>query len=154
MHTKMKDFQVCLRQHENSTSLFDRCTVASKPGFPLPLGFELIIQNKILVAKRFWWGLYPSSLENLKETSSLITSQTFLILFNSFWKKAILKRRHSSWLESLGLIIMLNKCFNYCITELVWHSMWPHHLLLFILQRTQHRCLQRPRKSWFFSIEP
>lgn len=54
MYTKMKDFQVCLRQHENSTSLFDRCTVASQPGFPLPLGFEPIIQNKILVAKRFW----------------------------------------------------------------------------------------------------
>lgn len=30
-----------------------------------------------------------------------------------------------------------------------WHSLWPYHLLLFhFAERTQHRCLQGPRKSW------
>lgn len=48
---------------------------------------------------------------------------------------------------------MVNACFSYCIIGLFWYCMWPYHLLLFILQRTEHRCLQRPRESGFFSIE-
>lgn len=104
------------------------------------------------MSKRSWWGFHPSSLRTW-ETLSHISTHTFLILFNSFWKKAFLERQHPFWLEILGLVSMVNICFSYGIIGLFWHCMWPYHLLLFILQRTEHRCLQRPRESGFFSIE-